>query len=171
METYDIPTFIDTSIISVVVNEETTEYCINKHTSEIKFQLMPKKEVNYEIFNGLITLGPDEVRKLADITDDLEKYCNSNTSKTPFNGFYSGFSTCSWVYDKLFDNIGEITITLSDVENGELGIYDTDTDSTIKIPGVVLYKHRYYALTSKLMEWLNVPNKPRRIAIINNLFY
>ena len=171
METYIIPLFIDSSIITATVYEENYDFCVNEHTTEIKYCLTPKKELNQDIFLGLITKGPEEVRKLADITDVINKFCKDNTIKTPFNGFFSGITRCSFAFEKHIDSIGEITIECSDIEQGELGTYDTSTDTTVKIPCVVFIKHRYYALTKKLVEWLNITDKPRRATVLTNLFY
>ncbi len=171
MEKYPIPTFITTSIMTSTVNKDYYEFCTNEFTSKTKHIMIPSKEVNQDVFSGLIIYGPDEVRKLADITELLDSFCKQNTIKIPFNGFYSGSKSCSWMYKKLIHSIGEINIECYDTEVGELGIYNSDISTISKIPCVVLINHRYYALTNHLMQWLEVSNKPRRARVLSNLFY
>lgn len=171
MEKYPIPSFINTSIVNSTVSKDYYEFCSNKVTSKIKHLVSSNKEINQDVFSELIINGPDEVRKLADITDLLDNFCKQNTFKIPFNGFYSESRTCSWIYKKLIHSIGEINVNCYNTEVGELGIYNSNISTVTKIPCVILINHRYYALTNHLMQWLEVSNKPRRARVLADLFY
>lgn len=113
---------------------------------------------------------PDEVKQLMDIstylTETLKTYSTHGESS-----FGSDCGTASFSYKQTSTLCGILTIYFIWSRHDEMGSIDWEEDETHIIPAVIYQNHKYYALTKPFIDWLRTPDKPKRQAFLNELFY
>ena len=112
----------------------------------------------------------DDVKQLMDITTYLEETLKSYSLRgsSPF-GRDGG--NASFEYKQTSTLCGVLTIYFNWSRGDEMGLVDWEEDETHVIPGVIYQNHKYYAVTNPFIDWLRTPDKPKRQAFMNELFY
>lgn len=145
------------------------QYCVPFIETNEPLDTPATREINYQFLQTKFQAIPDEVKQMMDITELVSELGQYQVSSTSSFGRDAG--KVSFEYRPTFDDIGDIIIGFNWHQRDEFGVLERSDKELNIIHGVILYNHKYYAITHRFMAWLQEPDKPKRAAFLAELFY
>ena len=166
-----ITTFIDNKYLTVdTIITEYESYQIPEVVTKKENSISEGFDINGRVFIELIDTLPENVKELGDITQYLESFktLQSNGYTPGWGGYHTQTSYNFYSTD---GNLGILIFKYSLDNYDEFGIPEDDYEITVRISNVIYKNHKYYYLSKKLEEWLNVEGKPKRQMFLRKLSY
>jgi hypothetical protein len=165
-----ITSYIDSSYLTIMLKQRYYNEYRGGPVEETEGHISEAVDTNGHVIAELMSVLPDEAKKLANITQAIETI-KSTGSGTDSHGFGGWRDSVGSSYHQTYGTLGTFHFHYFYRDWDEFGTPEQDYEIDVSIPNVVYVNHNYYCVTRELVKWLSVEGKAKRQTYLKQIMY